>query len=39
MLTYSYGNRVNVYTVFELGASGSNDDDFTIKNCLFGAVL
>ena len=37
-LTYSYGNRVNVYIVYELGASGSNNDDPTIKNCLLGAV-
>ena len=38
-LTYSYGNRVNVYIVYELGASGSNDDDATIKNCSFGTVI
>ena len=37
-LTYSYGNRVNVYIVYELGASGSNNDDPTKKNCLLGAV-
>ena len=37
-LTYSYGNRVNFYIVYELGASGSNNDDRTIKNCLFGKV-
>ena len=31
-------NRVNVDMVYELGASGSNDNDPTLKNCLFGAV-
>ena len=29
---------VNIYTVYELGASSSNDNDSTLKNCLFGAV-
>ena len=38
-LTYDYGHRVNVYIVYELGASGSNDNDLTLKNCLFGAVI
>ena len=37
-LTYSYGARVNIYIVYELGASGSNNSDPTLKNCLFGAV-
>ena len=37
-LTYSYGAKVNIYIVFLLGASGSNDGDPTLKNCLFGAV-
>ena len=37
-LTYSYGHRVKVYIVYKLGASGSNDNDPTLKNCLFGAV-
>ena len=37
-LTYGYGCRVNIYTVYELGASSSNDSDPTLKNCLFGAV-
>ena len=36
-LTYDYGRRVNVYIVYELGASGSSDSDPTLKNCLFGA--
>ena len=37
-LTYGYGNIVNVYIVYELGTSSSNDSDPTLKNCLFGAV-
>ena len=37
-LTYDYGSKVNIYIVYELGASSSNDSDPTLKNCLFGAV-
>ena len=37
-LTYDYGQKENVYIVYELGASSSNDSDPTLKNCLFGAV-
>ena len=37
-LTYDYDSRVNIYIVYELGASSSNDSDPTLKNCLFGAV-
>ena len=37
-LTNDYGHKVNVYIVYELGASSSNDSDPTLKNCLFGAV-
>ena len=37
-LTHDYGLRVNIYLVYELGDSGSNDSDPTLKNCLFGAV-
>ena len=37
-LTYDYDSRVNIYNVYELGASSSNDSDPTLKNCLFGAV-
>ena len=29
---------VNIYTVYELAASSSHNNDPTIKNCLFGAV-
>ena len=29
---------VNIYIVYELGACTSNDNDPTLKNCLFGAV-
>ena len=37
-LTYRYEANVNIYIVYELGASGSNDNDPTLINCLFGAV-
>ena len=37
-LTYTHGKVVNIYIVYELGASTSNDNDATLKNCLFGAV-
>ena len=30
-LTYDYGHRVNVYIVYELGASSSNVSDPTLK--------
>ena len=29
---------VNIYIVYELGASTSHIDDPTLKHCLFGAV-
>ena len=35
---YYHRNVVNIYIVYELGASGSNNSDPTLKNCLFGAV-
>ena len=37
-LTYDYGHITNIYIVYELGASSSDDSDPTLKNCLFGAV-
>ena len=37
-LTYNYGRKVNICTVYEIGASSYNDSDPTLKNCLFGAV-
>ena len=35
---YNHKKVVNIYIVYELGASSSNFSDPTIKNCLFGAV-
>ena len=35
---YTHKKVVNIYTVYELGASSSNFSDPTIKNCLFGPV-
>ena len=37
-LTYTHGKVVNIYIVYELGASGSNVNDPTLKNCLLHAV-
>ena len=37
-ITYNHGKVVNIYIVYELGASSSHFDDRTLKNCLFGAV-
>ena len=37
-ISYSHKTMVNIYIVYELGASSSNDNDSTLKNCLFGAV-
>ena len=36
--TFTHKKVVNIYIVYQLGASSSNVNDFTIKNCLFGAV-
>ena len=37
-LTYTHGKKVNIYIVYELGASSSNVNDPPLKNCLLGAV-
>ena len=37
-VSFTHGKIVNIYIVYELGASSSNDNDPTLKNCLFGAV-
>ena len=37
-ISYTHGTIVNIYIVYELGASGFNDNDLTLKNCLFGEV-
>ena len=37
-ILYTHKKVVNVYIVYELGASGSNNSDPILKNCLFGAV-
>ena len=34
---YTHGTIVNIYIVYELGASSFNDSDPTLRNCLFGA--
>ena len=37
-ISYTHKKVVNIYIVYELGASGSNNSDPTLKICLFGAV-
>ena len=37
-VSYTHKYVVNIYIVYELGSSGSHDNDTTLKNCFFGAV-
>ena len=37
-ITCHYGHKVNVYIVYELGASSCNDSNPTLKHCLFDVV-
>ena len=37
-ISYTHGKVVNIYIVYELGASSSHNNDPTLKNCLFSAV-
>ena len=37
-ISYTHSATVNIYIVYELGASRSHNNDPTLKNCLFGAV-
>ena len=37
-ISHSHGKVVNIYIVYELGASSSHNSDPTLKKCLFGAV-
>ena len=37
-ISYTHSTIVNIYIIYELGASSSNNNDPTLKNCLFGAV-
>ena len=38
-LTYTHKTIVNIYIVYELCASSSQNNDHKLKNCLFGAEL
>ena len=38
VISYTHRKIVNIYVVYELGASTSNNNDPTRKNCLFGPV-
>ena len=37
-ISYTDKTIVNIYIVYEFGASGSHNNDPALKNCLFGAV-
>ena len=37
-ISYTHGKVVNIYIVYEIGASISHNNDPILKNCLFGAV-
>ena len=37
-VSYTHRKVVNIYIVYELGASSSHNNDLTLKNCLFGGV-
>ena len=37
-VSYTHRTIVNIYIVYELGASNSHSDDPALKSCLFGAV-
>ena len=37
-LAYTHKTIVNIYIVYELGASTSNDNNPTLKNCLFDPI-
>ena len=36
-VTYTHGKSVNLYIIYELTDSSSNDNEPTLKSCLFGA--
>ena len=37
-ISYTHSTIVNIYVLYELGASSSHNNDPTLKNCLFGAA-
>ena len=37
-ISYTHGKVLNIYIVYDLSASNSNDNDPTLTKCLFGAV-
>ena len=37
-VSYTHGKVVNIYIVYERGASSSHSNDPTLKSCLFGTV-
>ena len=37
-IIYNHGKIVNIYIVYDLKLTLNYDEDFTLENCLFGAV-
>ena len=37
-ISYTHGKVVNIYIVYELGASSSHNNDPALQSCLFGAI-
>ena len=37
-IIYNHGKNVNIYIVYDLKLTLNYDEDFTLENCLFGAV-
>ena len=37
-MLYNHGKVVNIYIIYELGASSAHKNDPILKNCLFGVV-
>ena len=38
-VSYAHGKVVNIYVLYELGSSSFQNNDHTLKDCLFGAVI
>ena len=38
-ISYTHRKVVNIYIVYEIGASSSHNNDPTLADCLFGAVF
>ena len=38
-ITFNHGKIVNIYTVYDLNSALNYDENITLENCLFGAVI